>query len=187
MWLYAFCISQFFYRHELLKPYRYYWRVEPGVKFFCDMDYDPFIMMQEQKKVYGFTISLFEWQQTIPSLWNTVKEFIKEFPQHLAENNSMDFISNDGGDSYNLCHFWSNFEIADMNFWRGEAYQAFFDYLEKQGASIRIDGRNLLELTRKFRRVLLRTLGRCTGAFHSGLAVCEEGADPFLQRDWVRT
>lgn len=28
---------------------------------------------------------------------------------------------------------WSNFEIADMNFWRGEAYQAFFDFLESKG------------------------------------------------------
>jgi hypothetical protein len=28
---------------------------------------------------------------------------------------------------------WSNFEIADMDFWRGEAYQAFFQYLESKG------------------------------------------------------
>ena len=28
---------------------------------------------------------------------------------------------------------WSNFEIADMDFWRGPAYTAFFDFLEKSG------------------------------------------------------
>ncbi len=28
---------------------------------------------------------------------------------------------------------WSNFEIADMDFWRGEAYTKYFDYLESQG------------------------------------------------------
>jgi alpha 1,2-mannosyltransferase len=28
---------------------------------------------------------------------------------------------------------WSNFEIADMDFWRGEAYTAFFEYLDAQG------------------------------------------------------
>jgi hypothetical protein len=28
---------------------------------------------------------------------------------------------------------WSNFEIADMNFWRGEAYTAFFNYLDSRG------------------------------------------------------
>ncbi|KAH8119742.1 glycosyltransferase family 15 protein [Phellopilus nigrolimitatus] len=125
--------SGFFYRHELLQQYRYYWRVEPGVKFFCDMDYDPFLMMQDQQKVYSFTISLYEWHATIPTLWPAVKEFIKEYPQHLAENNSMDYLSNDGGETYNLCHFWSNFEIADLDFWRSPAYTAFFDFLEKKG------------------------------------------------------
>ena len=28
---------------------------------------------------------------------------------------------------------WSNFEIADLDFWRGEAYTAFFDYLDRRG------------------------------------------------------
>jgi hypothetical protein len=28
---------------------------------------------------------------------------------------------------------WSNFEIADMDFWRGEAYTAFFNYLDSLG------------------------------------------------------
>lgn len=28
---------------------------------------------------------------------------------------------------------WSNFEVADMDFWRGEAYQAYFQYLEIKG------------------------------------------------------
>lgn len=45
----------------------------PHVKFFCDISYDPFLVMQDQKKVYGFTISLFEYIETIPTLWDTVK------------------------------------------------------------------------------------------------------------------
>ena len=28
---------------------------------------------------------------------------------------------------------WSNFEIADMDFWRGPAYTAFFNYLDSKG------------------------------------------------------
>ena len=62
----------------------------PSVKFFCDIDYDPFLFMQDEKKVYGkvpiatpkhllsllqlgFTISLFEYIETIPTLWDAVK------------------------------------------------------------------------------------------------------------------
>ena len=28
---------------------------------------------------------------------------------------------------------WSNFEIGDLDFWRGEAYSKYFDYLESKG------------------------------------------------------
>ncbi|KAJ9104391.1 hypothetical protein QFC20_004527 [Naganishia adeliensis] len=105
----------------------------PSVKFFCDLAYDPFLVMQDEKKVYGFTLSLFEYIETIPTLWDTVKEFIKENPQYIPEDNAMQFLSDDGGESYNRCHFWSNFEIGDLNFWRGEAYTKFFEHLDKAG------------------------------------------------------
>ncbi|KAG2020304.1 alpha-1,2 mannosyltransferase KTR1 [Coprinopsis cinerea AmutBmut pab1-1] len=125
--------SGFFYRHELLKPYRYYWRVEPNVDYFCNLNYDPFEFMERNNKTYGFTISLLEWHQTIPTLWDSVKEFIEANPQFVHPNNAMNFVSNNGGKTYNQCHFWSNFEIADMDFWRGEAYSKFFDFLEEKG------------------------------------------------------
>jgi hypothetical protein len=28
---------------------------------------------------------------------------------------------------------YNNFEIADMDFWRGEAFSAYFDYLDHHG------------------------------------------------------
>jgi hypothetical protein len=45
--------SGWFYRHPLMMKYRYYWRVEPSVRFFCDIRYDPFLTMMDEKKVYG--------------------------------------------------------------------------------------------------------------------------------------
>lgn len=125
--------SGFFFRHELLTPYKWYWRVEPDVRYYCDLYNDPFLFMEEHDKVYGFTISMPEWEPTIPSLWSTVKDFIAEHPQYVSPDNSMDFLSDNAGDSYNMCHFWSNFEIADMDFWRSEAYTKFFEYLENTG------------------------------------------------------
>ncbi|THH16350.1 hypothetical protein EW146_g4283 [Bondarzewia mesenterica] len=119
--------------HELLLPYKYYWRVEPSVKYYCDLDYDPFIFMLENNKTYGFTVGLYEYKDTIMTLWDTVKDFMREHPDLLPENNMMDFISDDGGASYNLCHYWSNFEIGDMDFWRGEAYGAFFRLSRSRG------------------------------------------------------
>ncbi|KAI0367098.1 glycosyltransferase family 15 protein [Pilatotrama ljubarskyi] len=125
--------SGFFYRHPLVLPYKWYWRVEPNVHFRCDTDYDPFLFMEENDKVYGFTISPLEWPQTVPTLWDAVKEFIADNPDLLPANNSMAYLSDDGGASYNMCHFWSNFEIANMEFWRGDAYSKFFEHLESKG------------------------------------------------------
>lgn len=125
--------SGFFFRHELLQQYRYYWRIEPGVNFFCDITEDPFVFLQENNKVYGFTISMYEYESTIPTLWETTKEFIRKHPEYVAKDNALKFISDDRGDSYNMCHFWSNFEIADMDFWRSEAYMKYFEFLDSKG------------------------------------------------------
>jgi len=90
--------DQFFFRHPLLADYDYYWRIEPSIKLFCDIGqlhlqyslnvklmvaaYDPFLVMQDNKKVYGFTLSLYEYIETIPTLWDAVKgEWRIFFPQ----------------------------------------------------------------------------------------------------------
>lgn len=31
----------------------------PDIKFFCDLDYDPFLIMQDQNKVYGIHLPFF--------------------------------------------------------------------------------------------------------------------------------
>lgn len=38
--------SGFIHRHPLLKEYDYYWRMEPNVHYYCDLDYDPFLYMK---------------------------------------------------------------------------------------------------------------------------------------------
>lgn len=125
--------SGFFWRHPLLDTYKYYWRVEPDIHIMCDIIEDPFKFMRVNKKRYGFAISIYEFGDTIPSLWPTVVNFMNLNPQYVHPNNAMDFVSDNDGMTYNLCHFWSNFEIADLDFWRSEAYQEFFEYLDRSG------------------------------------------------------
>ncbi|EDK36483.2 hypothetical protein PGUG_00581 [Meyerozyma guilliermondii ATCC 6260] len=125
--------SGFFWRHEALEPYEFYWRVEPDTKIYCNIDYDVFKWMKDNNKAYGWTISLPEYIETIPTLWDTTKKFMAENPQFVHKNNMMDWISDDGGETYNKCHFWSNFEIASLDLWRSEAYRKYFEYLDKAG------------------------------------------------------
>ncbi|ADJ41761.1 ADL265W-Ap [Eremothecium gossypii ATCC 10895] len=125
--------SGLFYRHELLQPYDYYWRVEPEVRFFCDVDYDVFRFMRDNNKKYGFTISIHEYPATIETLWEETRKFMEKHPEHVHPNNMMDFISDDNGLSYNMCHFWSNFEIGSLEFLRSKAYSDYFDSLDQAG------------------------------------------------------
>lgn len=100
--------SGFFFRQPLMMNYDYYWRVEPSVKLFCDIHYDPFRYMKENKKKYSFVLSLYEYVETIPTLWDSTKKFMKNHPEHIVEGNTMQFLSDDGGETYNKCHFVRN-------------------------------------------------------------------------------
>jgi alpha 1,2-mannosyltransferase len=99
--------SGFFFRQPLLLNYDWYWRVEPSVELFCDINFDPFKFMRDNNKKYSFVLSLYEYVETIPTLWDSVKGFIKKHPEHIVEGNSMGFLSDDGGETYNRCHFVS--------------------------------------------------------------------------------
>lgn len=68
------------------------------------MLYDPFLYMQDNDKTYGFTITMYEFEKTIPTLWGHVKDFMKKNPQFVDKNNAMGYLSDNGGDRYNLCH-----------------------------------------------------------------------------------
>jgi len=37
MLAFADWVSRQFYKHELLQKYEWYWRLEPEIKFFCDI------------------------------------------------------------------------------------------------------------------------------------------------------
>ncbi|CDO93287.1 unnamed protein product [Kluyveromyces dobzhanskii CBS 2104] len=125
--------SGFFFQHPLLAGFDWYWRVEPSTELLCSIDYDVFQFMQDNDLGLGFTITIHEFQKTIPTLWENTRQFAVEHPEHISEDNLLKFISEDGGDTYNLCHFWSNFEVANLNFYRSDAYMDYFNFLDRSG------------------------------------------------------
>lgn len=125
--------SGFFYRHPLMLEYKYYWRVEPDTKIFCDLDFDVFRYMRENKLKYGFTLAVYEFPETIATLWESTLKFFQMYPKYVHPDNLGRFVTEDQGRSYNGCHFWTNLEIADADFWRGEAYSTYFEYLDHLG------------------------------------------------------
>lgn len=154
--------SGFFPLHPALLKYRYYWRVEPNVHFYCDLPYDPFHFLADRNLIYGFVIALYDSAPTIASLWPTVLRFLTSYlPSEDRSFNSDDVsastvitgnpivhpnsaigfltdmyyrpLQNLQTSGYSTCHFWSNFEIGDLDFFRSETYQAYFRHLDETG------------------------------------------------------
>lgn len=115
-----------FYDHPLLSDYDFYWRVEPGVRFTCDIRFDPFREMAARNKTYAFTIALKEIVETVPTLWS----HLKQLPTH--SQHSLEAFLTPSND-YNMCHFWSNFEIARLDFFRSRQYRELFAQLDAAG------------------------------------------------------
>lgn len=133
--------SGLFYKHPALADMQYYWRVEPKVHFFCDVDYDVFRYMQDHNKTYGFTINLYDAPDSIPTLWPETQKFLSAHPDYQHENAALQWLVDktrrpdhwDKANGYSTCHFWSNFEIGDMSFWRSQAYEEYFNHLDRAG------------------------------------------------------
>ncbi|CAJ2506700.1 Uu.00g078860.m01.CDS01 [Anthostomella pinea] len=159
--------SGFFYKHPLLAKYEWYWRLEPEIKYFCDITYDPFLKMIEHNKTYGFTIAVKELRETVPNifryasaykrvnnitsqgLWEMFVDPIEKpapaedtsqkppLPEEILRSDpkSLPEIDPDAmeGESYNMCHFWSNFEIARLSWFRSKEYEDFFEMMDRSG------------------------------------------------------
>ncbi|CAL9737251.1 probable mannosyltransferase Ktr4p [Monosporozyma servazzii] len=133
--------SRKFYHQEVMTYYKYAWRIEPNVNFYCNIDYDIFQFMEMHDKVYGFTLNLYDSPQSIRSLWNDTLEFVKENPQYLNRHGSYEWLKENlqKPENYNItngystCHFWTNFEITNLDFLRSEPYEKYMDFLEDKG------------------------------------------------------
>lgn len=64
----------------------------------------------------GFTIAFREFMGTVPTLWDTIRKFKRDHPEvtnnlPAKKDTLFSFITDDNGNSYNGCHFWTNFEV----------------------------------------------------------------------------
>lgn len=118
---------------------------------------DPFLRMIEQNKTYGFTIAVKELRETVPNIFryaaaykrlNNIEsqglwEMFTEPKPEKKESPKPDTpkparlpdVDPEGmeGEEYNMCHFWSNFEIARLDFFRSKEYEDFFQMMDRSG------------------------------------------------------
>ncbi|KAJ2016119.1 alpha 1,2-mannosyltransferase 2.4.1, partial [Coemansia sp. S610] len=124
--------SGFIHKHPLLAHLDYYWRIEPGVDYYCNLPYDPFRFMRDNNLIYGFTITPTEIEPTVESLWDVTRKWMLENPELLPKKSFIQWTV-DKKSKYTMCHFWSNFEIVDLSFYRSAAYESYFQHLDRAG------------------------------------------------------
>ncbi|KAI9674826.1 MAG: hypothetical protein M1817_001730 [Caeruleum heppii] len=126
--------SGFFYKHPRLQEFDWYWRVEPDVHFFCDINYDVFRFMQDNNMKYGFNMNILDDARSFPSLWSRTRSFINAHPELIHPDADLDWLLDPhNGGEYNNCQFFSNFEVGDLRYFRGAANEKYFDWLDRGG------------------------------------------------------
>lgn len=140
-----------FFDHPLVSQYEWYWRVEPDIEFFCDITYDVFVEMQKNNKVYGYNAFIGELGDTVPNLFRQTMRFKRKHAKVIKNTKLWDSIADCAlstgvnqklengklgimdGCTFNLCHFWSNFEISRVDFWQQPLYREYFEFLDNLG------------------------------------------------------
>ncbi|KAG9854368.1 glycosyltransferase family 15 protein, partial [Aureobasidium melanogenum] len=142
--------SMKFYDHPAIQPYKWYWRIEPGISFVCPINFDPFAYMSHENKRYAYVIALQEVGSTVRSLYRVVSDYRNRMnitpsrywnalidpswaPLPIRWLLRLAPYRDVNGDEWNLCHFWNNFEIADLDFFREDSYRHMMEHLDKIG------------------------------------------------------
>lgn len=115
-----------------------------------DLCSDPFVEMTKNGKIYGYVQALWELGDTVPTLFRKISDYKKmnQIKTTALWTAMIDFSSlpwpfrlllrsfrhrDTDGNIWNLCHFFNNFEIADMDFYRSKAYRNLFEFLDNAG------------------------------------------------------
>jgi hypothetical protein len=112
--------------------------------------------MQEHGKKYGYTISLRELPfKSGHTLWKAVLQYIQQIgATNGGKDTAKQYLDrlqwrvNAWGD-YNRCHYWNNFELLDLQFFRSRKWVDFFAFIDRQEGV----------WTERWGDALIRTLG----------------------------
>jgi len=90
--------------------------------------------MRDNNMKYGFNMNILDDARSFPSLWSRTRSFINAHPELIHPEADLDWLldPHNSGD-YNNCQFFSNFEVGDLNYFRGEANEKYFDWLDRGG------------------------------------------------------
>ena len=100
--------------------------------------------MRDNDLKYGFNMNILDDARSFPSLWSRTRAFINAHPDLVHPEADLDWLLDGRNGDYNNCQFFSNFEIGSLDFFRGEANEKYFEWLDRGGGKIRTLAPSLL-------------------------------------------
>jgi len=112
------------FNHPALSEYRYCWRLDSDSFILSTVTVDPFEHMRNNNFKYAFIDRLDRDEAfACVGIWEATQKYMqdnKDILGHIVP-------------SWNMEVYYTNFEIYDMDFFRGEKYQSYFNYLDSTG------------------------------------------------------
>ncbi|EFQ35487.1 glycolipid 2-alpha-mannosyltransferase [Colletotrichum graminicola] len=86
-----------FAREKRLQAYDWFWMVEPGTQFMCDINLDIFRLMRDHGITYGFNEMPSQDEENSKQLWQSTKYFMAKHPELVRPAADITWILTDGG------------------------------------------------------------------------------------------
>lgn len=128
-------LSGFLPKLDSLRDIKYVWNVKPGDELRCNLNFNPFKVMFDEKKIFGFAMTKVS-TENVEDFWSKSVNFFNQC-EIKPEKSSIGFVGYHEeekktiNDKYSKCNYDSVFSVIDLDFLRAKGYQDYFNYLDK--------------------------------------------------------
>jgi len=110
------------FNQSILNNYRYIWRLDTDSKILSEIESDIFYEMSRNKAVYGYINIQHDHPAVIKDLWETSEKYFRKINKSKIFDENKDF-------HYRRV-FYTNFEVLDLEWFKSNEYQSFYNYLD---------------------------------------------------------
>ena len=114
------------FKHNKLSKYRYIWRLDTDSFILSPISYNVFNRLDEKKAVYGYINIQNDHPGVVHNLWELSSNYFKQI-------NKGHIFKPDIIDAHRNRVFYTNFEIFDMEWFKGNDYQNFYNFIDNTG------------------------------------------------------
>lgn len=118
------------YKHDVIKKYDWYMRLDSDSYVHFPIKYDLFNFMERQGFIYGYLeTTIKDLPEFVIGLWELTKEYIQK--NNIQPTFLNKYLDKDG--EWDRSLFYTNFEISKLDFWRSEGYMEYYKMIDQNG------------------------------------------------------